>query len=99
MMVSMLSVFFSGSNMTRLLKHGMDGHTVEMVEVSWMAKPCGRSSRCITLSTPPDFGVWLRAGEIADAAAATHRTTTTTATRRRDMIPPVWTYGGAVRKV
>ena len=57
MMVSTLSIFLSGSNSTRLLKHGMPGQTVEMVAVSWMEKPWGRSSRCITFMTPPDFGV------------------------------------------
>src|SRR6185436_15193975 len=46
----------SGSNSTRLLKHGMAGHVVETVELSWMAKPCGVSSRWATLSTPPDLG-------------------------------------------
>ena len=34
MTVSMLSVFFSGSKSTRLLKHGMAGHTEEIVDVS-----------------------------------------------------------------
>ena len=34
MTVSALSVFFSGSKSTRLLKHGIAGHTVEIVEVS-----------------------------------------------------------------
>src|SRR5262245_6317463 len=39
MTVSALSVFFNGSKSTRLLKHGIAGHTVEIVEVSCMAKP------------------------------------------------------------
>jgi hypothetical protein len=34
MIVSMLSVFLSGSKSTRLLKHGIAGHTTEIVEVS-----------------------------------------------------------------
>src|SRR2546425_6723470 len=34
-----LSVFFSGSKSTRLLKQGMAGQTVEIVAVSWMANP------------------------------------------------------------
>ena len=55
--VSTLSVFFSGSKSTRLLKQGMAGQTVEIVAVSWMANPCARSSRSIMLRTPPDFGV------------------------------------------
>src|SRR2546428_3793515 len=63
--VSTLSVFFSGSKSTRLLKQGIAGQTVEIVDVSWIAKPCDRSSRSIMLRTPPDFGaggVWLAAG-------------------------------------
>src|SRR3972149_3760598 len=64
MIVSMLSVFFNGSKMTRLLKHGMPGHTVEIVEVSWMENPWGGASRCITLRGPPYFGAcpggWAR---------------------------------------
>jgi hypothetical protein len=39
MIVSTLSTFFSGSKSTRLLKHGMAGHTVEIVDVSRMEKP------------------------------------------------------------
>src|SRR6185503_10791283 len=56
-MVSMLSVGFAGSKKTRLLKHGRAGKLVEYVDASWMAKPCGRSSRSITLREPPLFGV------------------------------------------
>src|SRR5205823_14788066 len=41
---------------TRLLKHGMAGHMVEIVALSWMAKPCGRSSRNLSVSQPPDVG-------------------------------------------
>ena len=44
MIVSGLSVAFRGSKSTRLLRQGIVGHTVEMVEVSWIAKPWGRSS-------------------------------------------------------
>src|ERR1700704_3947771 len=55
-MVSTLCVGFSGSNSTRLLKHGMAGHMVEIVALSWIAKPCGRSSRNLSLSKPPDRG-------------------------------------------
>ena len=69
MIVSTLSVFFRGSKSTRLLKQGIAGQTVEIVDVSWIAKPCERSSRSIMLRTPPDFGVgaeavWLAAGPI-----------------------------------
>src|SRR5688500_10377411 len=62
MMVSALSVFLRGSKRTRLLRHGIAGHTVEMVDDSWMAKPCGVSSRCARLRCPPAFGVCARAG-------------------------------------
>src|SRR5439155_892853 len=59
MIVSTLSVFLRGSKSTRLLRHGIAGQTVEIVAVSWMANPCGRSSRSIRLRTPPDLGGWL----------------------------------------
>src|SRR5206468_6391833 len=68
MIVSTLSVFLSGSKRTRLLRQGIAGQTVEIVAVSWMANPCGRSSRSIRLRMPPAFGVgdgggaWLVAG-------------------------------------
>jgi hypothetical protein len=39
MMVSVVSTLRSGSNRTRLLKQGMAGHRVEIVDVSWIAKP------------------------------------------------------------
>src|SRR6185503_28939 len=64
-MVSMLSVGFAGSKKTRLLKHGRAGKLVEYVDASWMAKPCGRSSRSITLREPPLFGVCAVASEAA----------------------------------
>src|SRR5437762_12230601 len=88
MTLSALSVFFSGSKSTRLLKHGMAGHTEEIVDVSWIAKPCGRSSRCMTLRTPPDFGVWLMAGVVTNAAAMTAQTARTAMARRCDIGPP-----------
>src|SRR5712691_7121745 len=61
-MVSALSVGLAGSKITRLLRHGIAGHTVEMVGVSWIAKPWDRSSRSMMLSDPPDLGVWAAAG-------------------------------------
>src|SRR5215813_13573260 len=61
MMLSGVSTGFMGSKYTRLLKQGEAGHTVAMVEVSWMERPCGSSSRCIRLRTPPYFGVSARA--------------------------------------
>jgi len=53
MTVSAVWVVFSGSNSTRLLKQGMAGHMVEIVGLSWIAKPCGRSSRNRRFSQPP----------------------------------------------
>src|SRR2546426_11552174 len=64
-MVSTLCVGFSGSKSTRLLKHGIAGHMVEIVALSWMAKPCGRSSRNLSVSQPPDLGA--RPGEATPA--------------------------------
>ncbi len=61
-MVSVLSIALAGSNCTRLLKQGAAGNTVEIVELSWIAKPCERSSRSMTFRVPPDFGAWLWAG-------------------------------------
>ena len=61
-MVSMLSVFLLGSKKTRLLKQGRDGVLVATVDVSWVAKPCARSSRAMMLMVPPDFGAWATAG-------------------------------------
>src|SRR5688572_7262551 len=78
MTVSALSVFLRGSNRTRLLKHGIPGHTTEIVEVSWMAKPCERSSRSIMFSVPPAFGAWPRAGALRAAMR--------TATRANDTV-------------
>src|SRR5262245_21352695 len=59
----MLSVGLAGSKNTRLLKHGSEGKLVEYVDVSWTAKPWGRSSRRITLRLPPVFGVSAVASE------------------------------------
>src|SRR6185436_8565759 len=83
MMVSALSLPLSGSKYTRLLKQGLEGHTVEIVAVSWTAKPCGVSSRVMILSVPPDLGVWLSAGRTA-RAPATSATASSTATTGRD---------------
>ena len=35
---------------------------MELVCVSWIAKPCGRSSRWVMFRVPPALGVWLMAG-------------------------------------
>src|SRR3989442_368416 len=89
--VSTLSVFFSGSKSTRLLKQGIAGQTVEIVDVSWIAKPCDRSSRSIMLRTPPDFGVgaegvWLAAGLLrTNPTRKAIRSAETGARRSRDM--------------
>src|SRR5580765_7645687 len=67
----MLSTGVAASNMTRLLKHGEDGNTVEMVADSWTAKPGARSSRSITLSVPPGrpAGIGVGAGTPALSGA------------------------------
>src|SRR5262245_35372595 len=57
MTVSVLWTGLNGSKSTRLLKHGMAGHMVEIVGLSWMAKPCGKSSRSLKVREPPRFGV------------------------------------------
>src|SRR5437763_1511669 len=76
MTVSGPCVGLAGSKRTRLLKHGMAGHSVEMVGLSWIAKPCGRSSRSRRLSVPPGFGVCDAGGACANAG---HASTTTSA--------------------
>src|SRR5690349_13668683 len=68
-MVSGVSIGFAGSKYTRLLKHGEAGQTVAIVEVSMIERPWGSSSRCMTVSTPPYFGVW--AGRAVGVARAT----------------------------
>src|SRR5262247_1227823 len=78
MMLSGVSTGFMGSKYTRLLKQGEAGHTVAIVEVSWIERPCGSSSRCIRLRTPPYFGVSARAGKEDPVT-----TTTTSATTSR----------------
>lgn len=37
-------------------KQGIAGHMVEIVALSWIAKPCGRSSRSRSVSPPPARG-------------------------------------------
>src|SRR5262249_10574067 len=88
MTVSALSVFFSGSNNTRLLKQGIAGHTVEIVDVSWMLKPWDKSSRSIMLRTPPDFGVgvvWLETGAVSATVTRAERMARHSKKRGRDM--------------
>src|SRR2546425_11908574 len=92
MTVSRLSTRFIGSYMTRLLKHGAAGNTLEMVAVAWIEKPCGRSSRCMALRTPPDFGLseawglWGTAGPAM--ASATTTAVRNAAARNGDMVIP-----------
>src|SRR5262245_43327699 len=78
----MLSVGLDGSKNTRLLKQGNAGKLVEYVELSCVAKPCGRSSRSMTLIVPPRFGPWagamsakIRASDAATATTRKQRTT------------------------
>jgi hypothetical protein len=76
----------------------MAGHTVEIVAVSWTAKPWDRSSLSIMLRTPPDLGVcdawglcdWLVAGARSTAARA-RIGIERSATRTRD-IDTSWGY-------
>ncbi len=75
MRLSTLCVGFIGSKSTRLLRHGMAGHMVEMVGLSWMAKPCGKSSRSLKVIEPPDLGAWPSAGEAAATTSAVRPTT------------------------
>src|SRR2546427_10678262 len=75
MRLSTLWVGFSGSKSTRLLRHGMAGHMVEIVGLSWMAKPCGRSSRSLKVIEPPDLGSCASAGEAIRLARAASPTT------------------------
>ncbi len=86
MIVSTLSCFLSGSKYTRLLKQGLAGQTTEMVAVSCIAKPWGRSSRSITLNEPPDFGVWLSTGRAAMAAASSTAATVNNSVMREDRV-------------
>jgi hypothetical protein len=66
----MLSTGVAASNITRLLKHGEDGKTVEMVADSWTAKPGARSSRSITFSVPPGFPAGMGVGAGAPVLSA-----------------------------
>src|SRR5262245_33835175 len=99
MTVSALSTFFSGSKKTRLLKHGMAGHVVEIVDVSWMAKPCGRSSRCMMFSEPPDFGVWLAAGTLRTSARTADSMVTKVKLRREVIVLPPRNFRGRWQSV
>src|ERR1700704_6245873 len=47
----------------------MDGKLVGRVDVSWTAKPCGRSSRSMMLRCPPELGAWAWAGAAATSQA------------------------------
>jgi len=52
-----------------LLKQGEAGQTVAIVEVSRIERPCGSSSRCMRVSTPPYFGFCVCAKSAAGAAS------------------------------
>ena len=84
MIVSALSVALRGSNSTRLLKQGIPGHTEEIVDVSWMAKPWGRSSRWVMARVPPGLGVWATASGTTASAIRVSRT----GSRKLPMVPP-----------
>src|SRR6185369_7609596 len=55
----------------------MAGHVTEFVAVSWIANPCGRSSRCTSFRTPPDFGAVWAAPAPGDEIATTRTSTRT----------------------
>src|SRR6059036_3885542 len=72
---------------TRLLKHGSDGKLVEYVDVSWTAKPWGRSSRSMTLRVPPGFGACAVAGPTPETATlAVRASPSATASRWKRLI-------------
>jgi hypothetical protein len=72
-MVSTLWMGFSGSKSTRLLRHGMAGHMVEIVGLSLIANPCGRSSRSLRVSQPPDLGACPSEGKAVRSTSRTRQ--------------------------
>src|SRR5262245_44952246 len=82
MTLSAVCVVLSGSNSTRLLRQGMAGHIVEIVGLSWIENPCGKSSRRRRLSQPPAVGVVPGGGDWPRASdAETTRNSATSAKR------------------
>jgi hypothetical protein len=68
-----------------LLKHGIDGNEVEIVEDSWTAKPGDRSSRSMRFRCPPDFGVCAAAG-VTPRPTRVARARTGTKSMRRERV-------------
>src|SRR6516165_386168 len=56
-----------------------------MVELSWMANPCERSSRSMMLRVPPDLGVCPRTGA-ASTSVATMRLRTIEIGKARERV-------------
>src|SRR5512136_1107231 len=57
-----------------------------MVEVSWIAKPCESSSRCIKFRCPPYFGAWADAGATGATTMARHSEIATAKVRERFIV-------------
>src|SRR5574338_928558 len=76
----------------------MEGHVTEFVADSWIAKPCGRSSRSTGRSTPPglpsrtaEADGWAAAGRMASATRAALTIVTSPETRGAlDMAESPW---------
>src|SRR5215831_19466285 len=69
----------------------MAGHMVEIVAVSCIAKPCGRSSRSLKLSHPPCLGASARAGDPTRTTKATRPNHPATGVMREQrMLCPPW---------
>src|SRR5262249_47086525 len=90
MIESTLCVVLSGSKRTRLLKQGIAGHMVEIVAVSLMADPCGRSSRSRSVRSPPYLGVRPSVGDAVSTTKTTRDNHLVIATKRerRMLCPP-----------
>ena len=93
-----VSARLSWSKTTRLLKHGIDGNDVEMVEDSWTAKPGDRSSRSMMFRCPPDFGGCAAAGVTPRPTRVARARTGAKSMQRERVIgvPPIRENAGAV---
>src|SRR5512144_332762 len=57
-----------------------------MVEVSWIAKPCESSSRCMRFRWPPFFGAWADDGATDATTTPRHSETATAKIRERSIV-------------
>src|SRR5512143_1124038 len=57
-----------------------------MVEVSWIAKPCESSSRCMRFRCPPYFGAWADDGVTDATTTPRHSETATAKVRERSIV-------------